>query len=402
MLKHIELDEAIRIMNQAPVRPSTEQVTLSASLGRILAEDCMAQLFVPPFDKSPFDGYAFRAEDVPGQLRIIGTAAAGVRDLPEIHTGETLRIFTGAPIPPGADAVAKQEDVDSDGETVSIRQAVKSGTNIIRKGEDLKAGEILLKAGTILAPSHLGLLASQGIDRLPVYRRPLALLIPTGSELSEPGEKRSQVGIYNSSSYALAAYLEKIGFRVKKGDIVQDNLDELLAATRAALESDADVVFTTGGASVGDYDFAERTAMALGLKRLFWKVNVKPGGALLVSQYENKLLINLSGNPAAALMSLLVVLRPWLEKMCGAERQEEKLVLPVFEDMPKISSVTRLLRGHLHISDGKVWFREHQGRGNGNIASFSGCELIGIVPGNSGPIRAGSPVQTLRLPPWLL
>ena len=131
-------------------------------------------------------------------------------------------------------------------------------------------------------------------------------------------------------------------------------------------------------------------------------MNVKPGGALLVSRYGSKLLLNLSGNPAAALMSLLVILRPWLEKMCGADRQEEEMVLPAFEEMPKTSSATRLLRGHLHISDGRAWFREHQGRGNGNIASFSGCELIGIVPGNSGPVKAGAPVRTLRLPPWLL
>lgn len=402
MLKHISLSEAVGIMRRQPADPKTEQIDLSGALGRILATDCMARLSIPPFDRSPFDGYAYRAADVPAQLQIVGTAAAGCRELPEIHAGEALRIFTGAPIPPGADAIARQEDVETDGETVVIRQRAKSGTNIIREGEDLREGETLLAAGTTLVPSHLGLLASQGIDRLTVYRRPLALLIPTGTELSEPGEERSRYGIYNSSSYVLAAYLEKIGFHVKRRDIVPDDPGALLAVTRAALESDADVVFTTGGASVGDYDFAERTAKLLGLERLFWKVNVKPGGALLVSRYGSKLLINLSGNPAAALMSLLVILRPWLEKMCGANRQEEELELPVCGDMPKTSSAVRLLRGHLLILDGRAWFWEHQGRGNGNIASFSGCELIGIVPGGSGPLRHGDIIRVLRLPPWLL
>ena len=402
MLEHIELTQALQIMARQPADPDTEQLMLPEALGRVLAADCMARLSIPPFDKSPFDGYAYCTADVPGTLRIVGTAAAGCRELPEIQAGQAVRIFTGAPIPYGADAVAKQEDVDADGETVTIRQRAAGGTNIIRKGEDLKQGEPLLSAGTKLVPSHLGLLASQGIDRVPVYRKPLALLIPTGTELSEPGEALGRYGIYNSSSYVLAAYLEKLGWRVKRCGIVPDEPERVLAATREALESGADAVFTTGGASVGDYDFAERTALALGLERLFWKVNMKPGGALLVSRCQSKLLVNLSGNPAAALMSVLVVLRPWLERMCGAVRQEESLVLPVCEDMPKTSSATRLLRGHLELSSGQTRFREHQGRGNGNIASFAGCELIGIVPPGSGPLRRGDPIKVLRLPPWLL
>lgn len=402
MFENIELDRAIQIMKQQPAHPDTEQAALREALGRVLAQDFAARLSVPPFDKSPFDGYAYRTADVPGRLRVIGTAAAGCRELPEIHAGEALRIFTGAPIPYGADAVAKQEDVETADESVTIPGGADSGTNIIRTGEEMKQGEALLSAGTTLSPAHLGLLASQGIARIPVYRRPTAVLIPTGTELSEPGEERSRYGIYNSSSYALAACLEKMGWRVKRCGIVPDEPSRVLAATRQALDGGADAVFTTGGASVGDYDFAERTARALGLERLFWKVNMKPGGALLVSRSGSKLLVNLSGNPAAALMSLLVVLRPWLERMCGAVTREETLILPVCGDMPKTSGAARLLRGHLEIASGRAWFREHQGRGNGNIASFAGCDLIGIVPPGSGPLCRGDPVKALRLPPWLL
>ena len=171
---------------------------------------------------------------------------------------------------------------------------------------------------------------------------------------------------------------------------------------QAALESDAAIVLTTGGASVGDYDFADATARALQAERLFWKVNMKPGGALLVSRWREKLLINLSGNPAAALMSLLTVLRPFLERLTGSRDQAEELELPVREPMPKTSSVERMLRGHLHIAEGQAWFVEHQGRGNGNIASFAGCELIGAVPGGSGPLEKGDRIRAIRLPAHLL
>ena len=402
MLKHIELSDAIQIIAQQPAKPAAEQVELPAALGRILAEDCIAGLAIPPFDKSAFDGYAFRAENTPGRLRIVGTVAAGCRELPEVHFGEAVRIFTGAPIPPGADTVIRQEDTETDKKTVTIYRRIERGSSIIRAGEDLDAGELLISAGTRLSPAHLGVLASQGLDRVSVCRRPMALLIPTGTELANPGEERGRYGIYNSSTYALAACLERMGFAVERGSIEPDEPDTVLHATKRALENEASVVFVTGGASVGDYDFAAKSAEALGLECLFWKVNVKPGGALLVSRYQEKLLINLSGNPAAAMMSLLVVLRSWLEKLCGADCQAEELLLPVYADMPKCSTVTRLLRGHLHIKDGRAYFKEHQGRGNGNLASFAGCNCIGFIPAGSGPLHSGDVIRVLRFPPWLL
>lgn len=402
MRKHIELDEAIRIMAQQSAAPGTEQVPLADACGRVLSGDFRSRLSVPPFDKSAFDGYAFRAGDTPGRLRIVGTAAAGCRDLPEIRAGEALRIFTGAPIPPGADAVVRQEDVEADAKTVTIRQSAETGANIVRAGEDTKAGELLVSGGTRLSPAHLGLLSSQGLERVSVFCRPRALLIPTGTELSEPGEERSRYGIYNSSAYALAACLERMGFAVERHVIVPDEGGAVLSATKKALESEADVIFTTGGASVGDYDFAERTAETLGLERLFWKVRAKPGGTLLVSRYGEKMLVNLSGNPGAAMMSLLVILRPWLEKLCGDAPREEEFLLPVSADMPKDSAVTRFLRGHLRIEDGQASFEEHPGRGNGNLASFALCDCIGVIPPGSGPLRRGDLIRVLRLPPWLL
>lgn len=402
MQTHIDWETAAALVLRESHRKEAEVIPISRSLGRILAADCIAHTSIPPFDKSPFDGYAYRTADVPGKLRIIGTAAAGCQTLPEPGAGEALRIFTGAPVPPGLDAVIKQEDVHSDGFTVCIEQRAEPGTNIIRKGEDLRASELLLRAGTRLEPGHLGLLASQGIAEIAVFKKPVAALIPTGSELHEPGESCGPYGIYNSSSYVLSAYLEKMGFRVLRQAIVPDTEEAVLSAVRHALESEADLVLTTGGASVGDYDFAAKTAAALGSEYLFRKVNMKPGGALIVSRWKNKLLINLSGNPAAALLSLLTVLRPALRAMSGAREEDVYLQLPVREAMPKTSSAVRMLRGRLLIEGGQAWFLEHQGRGNGNIASFAGCELIGIVPGGSAPLEKGNRIRALRLPPYLI
>ena len=401
MKEHIEMEEAKGLLEQLPASPKAETSALSEALDRILAEDCFSRLAVPPFDKSPFDGYACRAEDTPGRLRVVGVAAAGCGALPSLNPGEAIRIFTGAPLPAGADTIVKQENVTAaDGEVI-VPSACVSGQNVIGKGEDIQPGARLIGKGTRLEPGHLGLLASQGIDRLPVFRRPRAVLIPTGTELFEPGQACSAYGIYNSSSFTLSATMKKLGLDVYRRAVVPDDAQAVAGAVRAALESDAQVVFTTGGASVGDFDFAAKTAGQLGAEPLFWKVNMKPGGALMVSTRRDKLLVNLSGNPAAAMMSLLVILRPWLERLCGETGTEEELELPVRSPMPKTCSVKRLLRGHLLVEEGRAWFAEHQGRGNGNLGSFVGCDLIGIVPGGSAPLEKGDTIQTLRLPSYL-
>ena len=401
MKEHIEMEEAKRLLEQLPVSPKTEALPLSDSFDRILAEDCFSRLAVPPFDKSPFDGYACRAEDTPGALRVVGVAAAGCGLLPSLGPGEAVRIFTGAPLPAGADTIVKQENVKATCGEVVVPSSCVSGQNVIVKGEDIQPQTLLVGKGTRLGPGHLGLLASQGIDRLPVFRRPGAVLIPTGTELFEPGQERSPHGIYNSSSFTLGATMKKLGLDVYRRDIVPDDAQVVAAAVRPALESDAQVVFTTGGASVGDFDFAVKTAGQLGAEPLFWKVNMKPGGALMVSTWRDKLLVNLSGNPAAAMMSLLVILLPCLERLCGMTCAEEELELPVWSPMPKTCRVKRLLRGHLLVEEGRAWFAEHQGRGNGNLGSFVGCDLIGVVPGGSAPLEKGDVIRALCLPPYL-
>ncbi|MBP5239983.1 MAG: molybdopterin molybdotransferase MoeA, partial [Oscillospiraceae bacterium] len=242
MRKQIDIREAFRLLDTYKRDPGTEELALEECLDRILAEDIRAALPVPPFRKSPFDGYACRAADLPGCLRVVGEAATGTGLLPVMGPGEAVRIFTGAPVPDRADVVLKQEDVQAEKGEIRVNFAAEAGTNVICPGEDLQYGDLLLSKGSRLLPAHLGVLASQGIGRIRVFRRPLAVIIPTGSELSEPGEERSIYGIYNSSYYALSGYLRRLGFRVKNGGIVPDEAEQTHRAVQEALDSEADVV----------------------------------------------------------------------------------------------------------------------------------------------------------------
>ena len=400
MLKNISYEQATELLAAQPAELRKTEVPLEEALWQILAEDIRAGFAMPPFDKSPFDGFAFRAVDVPGRLTVHGEAAAGCCELEPLLPGTAMRIFTGAPIPEGADVVMKFEDVDVDesGGSVTVGCIMHPDTNIIHQGEDYPKGELLVEAGTRLSAAEIGVLASQGLGCVPVYRKPKVLFLCTGTELSEPGEERGQYGIYNSSYYSLSAYLRSMNYEVVRGGVVADDRQLIEKKIREGLESDADLVITTGGASVGDYDFAVRAAEDLGLEILFWKVNMKPGGALMAARSGKKLYVALSGNPAAAMMSMLVVLQPYLRKLSGAKLGNTELLLPLHNAMPKFSTAVRMLRGHEIIADGRSFFEEHPGRGNGHMLSFTHCNMIGIVPAGSGNLVAGSVIRVLRLP----
>ena len=398
MLKSIELDTAIEIMSHLEAHPQEESVPLENALGRILAQDIRASFPMPPFNKSPFDGFAMRAQDVPGTLPIAAVIAAGETEIHPLKPGTAVRIFTGAPVPEGADLVVKQENTVYDERTVTVQKSYAPGTNVILAGEDYEAGTVLARKGDKIAASQLGVLASQGLAVLPVYVRPKVVILSTGSELSAPGTPRPDWGIYNSSYYTLRGYLETMGFAVAPPRIIPDDLDSISDAVRTNMASDAALVITTGGASVGDYDYALSTARSVGAEVLFWKVHMKPGGALLVSRKEDKVLLGLSGNPAAALMCILTVVQPYLRKLTGSSIQVQELELPIYQDMPKVSRGTRMLRGHLHIEEHEAFFEENTGRGNGNISSFENCSLIGVIPGKSGPVAAGETIRVFQMP----
>ncbi len=396
MIDHIEAEAARDILLALPCVYRTEQISLYSALGRTLSEDIYASFPVPPFPKSPFDGYALRSADCPGQLSVSGKVAAGAA-AGAVAPGEAVRIYTGSPVPEGADLVVKQEDVELLDGKIFVGLNYAPDTNIIHAGEDYERGELLASAGRVLSPALLGVLASQGLSLLPVFSKPVVSLISTGSELREPGKVRDEYSIYNSSAAAIGAFLQSEGLDFRYLGIAPDESSEILQLSAQALES-SDLVISTGGSSVGDYDYALSTAKALGAEILFWKVNMKPGGAILASVKNGKLLLNLSGNPAAAIMGLLLLAMPYIRKLCGkSQLLPERIRLPIKYPLPKESSVLRLLRGHIEVDCGRAVFAEHSGRGNGNISSFDNCDLIGLVPPGSGRLAAGDYIDAVRI-----
>lgn len=397
-------DEARDLLLTLPMKLQTETIPLAAACSRVLASDITTQLAMPPFDRSPYDGYALRSQDASGAseenpvvLHITEEIPAGHVPAVLVTKGTAAKILTGAPMPTGADCVVPFEVTEFDEKMVRLFRPVPAGSNVIPAGEELPKGRNLLEKGTLLTPPMLGMLASQGYDTCEVFERPGAALITTGSELQAPDEPLVPGKIYNSNGFALQGYLTAFGFRCEGFLAVPDNVEAISGAIQDALQT-ADVVVTTGGASVGDYDFATAAAQRLGADILFWKTRIKPGSCILAAQKDEKLILCLSGNPGAAVTGLLRVALPYLRKRCGRKDLfPEEIVLPLKYPLKKESKVPRLLRGRLEIQNGQAWFVETNGQGNGMLSAFCGMDLLGEVPANSPPLPAGTPIRAYRL-----
>ncbi|KAB0548843.1 molybdopterin molybdotransferase MoeA [Pseudomonas argentinensis] len=313
------LERLLALAESTPIREH-ELVDLAAADGRVLAEPMVAGLDLPPWPNSAMDGYALRLADWQGQaLPVSQRIFAGMA--PEaLQPGTCARIFTGAPIPQGADTVEMQENVSvGDDGRVHFNQALKVAQNIRPQGQENRQGETLLAAGTQLGPIELGLAASIGLAQLPVRRRPLVAVLSTGDELVEPGQALGAGQIYNSNRYLLVAWLQRLGCQVIDAGILPDDLER----TRQALAElqDVDLILSTGGVSVGEADFlgiALREAGDLAL----WKLAIKPGKPLTVGEFRGRPVIGLPGNPASTLVTFGLLARPYLLRRLGVEKVE--------------------------------------------------------------------------------
>lgn len=404
MLKNIPADDAADILSALPVTLETETVGLTQAQDRVLAEEITARIPAPPFDRSPFDGYAFRGADTltatketPVVLKITEEIAAGSMPTVRVTQGCAAKILTGAPLPEGADATVKYENTAFTDTEVTLFAPVPPGTDVVRAGDDIRSGDRLAPRGTRLTAPLLGLLASQGIECVNVYKKPVVAVLNTGSELVEIGRELPPGMIYNSSVHTLCGYLKELGAEARNAGVVRDDPDEIAARIKSALD-EADFVITTGGASVGDYDFAVTAAQRLGAEVLFWKVDMKPGGAIMAAVKDGRLILGLSGNPGAAVLGLLRIARPYICKCCGyAELQLPTIRVALKEPFEKNSPKLRLLRGRLVIEDGRAYFAENEGQGNGAVASLVGCDLLGEIDAGSPPLPAGTIIKAYRL-----
>ncbi|UVK96842.1 gephyrin-like molybdotransferase Glp [Pseudomonas sp. B21-048] len=312
------VDEAIsRLLDQAPPPPLAQRVRLNQAMGRVLAADIHSPVNLPAWDNSAMDGYALRAADLPqagGCLSIGGRIAAGDQASSPLLAQQAVQIFTGAPLPPGADTVVPQERCRVEGERVWF-PPVSVGDHVRKEGEEVRCGDLLLKAGKRLRAQELGLLAGAGIARVEVYRPLQVCLLSSGNELREPGDSLAPGQIYNSNRYCLAALLRGWGVEVHDYGVMVDEL----AASRHALSlasSECDLLLSSGGVSVGEEDHLKQAIEELGNVD-FWRLAIQPGKPLAFGEVAGKPWIGMPGNPSAALITALVVVRPFLLRAQG-------------------------------------------------------------------------------------
>ncbi|EIW6612985.1 molybdopterin molybdotransferase MoeA [Clostridium perfringens] len=406
MKKFIALEEALEILNKNTKALKSEVVSIKDSLKRVLYGDVKSKINNPPFNKSVFDGYAFKSEDSKGtskenpiELKIVDEIFAGDFSEREIKSGEAIRIMTGAPIPVGADCVLKQEETERQGDLVKIFKEMKENQNISFMGEDIKIGETLIKKGKRLDYADLGIMASSGISEVLVYKKPRVSIISTGDEVCDINSTLKPGKIYDSNLYSLSARIEELGYNVLSMEHVGDNIIKIGKAIEKAFEK-SDIVFTTGGASVGEKDLMQKVSESIGFERLFWKIKIKPGSAVVCSKKEEKILISLSGNPNAALTTFELLGKPVLKKLEGKEEniniKREKGIL--MDSFNKKSPQRRFLRGNVIYDEkgAKVYITQIKS-GNGILSSLLNANcLIEIEKGNEG-LNRGEVVNIIKL-----
>lgn len=312
-------DALQRVLEHATPLPA-EEAPLAEASGRVLAYDLKARRTQPPANVSAMDGYAVRAADVaspPALLKVLGEVAAGRPFTHAIGPGEAARIFTGGVVPDGADTIVIQEHTQREGDAVTIEKPSAQGRHIRVKGLDFTAGEVLLRAGHRLTPRDLALAAAMNHPLVPVYRRPKIALFATGDELVPPGVEPGSGQIVSSNTFAIAALARSEGAEVNDLGIVGDRLDETVAAVRRAGALSADILVTSGGASVGDYDLVQKAFTAEGMTLSFWKLALRPGRPLVSGRLGAMHVLGVPGNPVSAFVCGFLFLVPLIRRLAG-------------------------------------------------------------------------------------
>ncbi|TXN50362.1 molybdopterin molybdotransferase MoeA, partial [Methylobacterium sp. WL18] len=375
---------------------------------RTLAADVAASRTQPPFPASAMDGYAVRFADasvVGASLRLIGTSAAGHGFPGRIGPGEAVRIFTGAPVPEGADAILIQEDAEAEGESVRVMEAVEQSRFIRRAGLDFTAGETLLVAGMTLDARRLALAAAAGHPELSVRRRPRVAILATGDELVEPGAVPAWDQIVASNSLALAALSAEAGAEIIDLGIAADDHGALEDAFRRAREARADLLITLGGASVGDHDLVQAALAREGLELGFWRVALRPGKPLMHGRLGDMLVIGLPGNPVSSIVCGLLFVVPAIRALqgdpqAGADRSEPATLA---RDLPANDGRADYMRATLALEPGRLPVADPEKRQDSSMLAVLGrAEALLIRAPHEPAATAGDPCRIIRLDRRLL
>ncbi|MCK0094717.1 molybdopterin molybdotransferase MoeA [Yoonia sp. F2084L] len=370
-----------------------ENVPLSEANGRVLAQDVQATRNQPPFAASAMDGYAVKADAIkPGQtFEVIGEAAAGHRWDGTVGQGQTVRIFTGAPLPDGTDHVIIQENITRDGDTITLDDSANDKPHVRPAGADFKTGD-KINASRVLSPSDVALLASMNIATVPVTRRPSVAIIATGDELVQPGETPRDDQIIASNSYGLAALIENLGAKARLLPIARDNAASLGLAFDLAV--DADLIVTIGGASVGDHDIVGTVAQAKGMERSFYKVAMRPGKPLMAGRIGQATMIGLPGNPVSAMVCGHIFLAPVIRKMLGlGENPAPRETHALSKDTAANGPREHYMRAHLGSNGVTIFDRQDSAL----LTVLADANCLAVRGINDPARKAGDRVQIIRL-----
>lgn len=396
----ITVEQALEMILSRVERLGLETIALEAAHGRVLAEAVLADMDLPPFDRARMDGYALRSADAkiaPCTLKVIGEIAAGAEFDGAIGAGEAIKIFTGAPVPKGADAVQKVEVTESDGDRVTIMEPVKEGQFITPRASEISAGTTVAGPGRPIAAAEMAVLASFGYARVKVFRKPEVAVISTGSELVEVASKPSAAQIRNSNSYSIAAYAERAGARVENLGTVIDTPE----ATRLALLeafTGRDLVITSGGVSMGDYDLVKAALLEIGAEIFFDKVIIRPGKPTVFARRNDCWFFGLPGNPVSTSVTFNVFARTALRRLQGVADPLLPTVQAELAASVKDSSSRRsYLPANLSIKAGRAIAEPLKWVGSSDLVAFMNANALIIVGAETHQIEAGSAVDVLLL-----
>lgn len=390
-MAHISIEEARQAVLAGVESLGAETIPLPLAAGRVLAAAVLADRDQPPFDRAMMDGFAVRAQDVaevPVTLPVAGEVAAGQSADRPLGAGEAIRIMTGAPVPPGADAVQMIENTDG-GRSGSVRvdHALPPGRHIATRGGDIRAGEVAVPAGTRLTSSRLSLCWMMGASRVSVYRRPRVVILSTGDELVELGQTPAPHQIRDSNRASIGDLAKRAGADVLRSALVRDDLDATRRAIAEALQ-DADVLLLSGGVSAGDYDFVGDALEAEGVERIFHKVHMKPGKPLWYGRRGAQTVFGLPGNPVSSFLCTRMFVQPQLRRLGGSSRVWDPVLrLPLLEAARGTGARPTFQPATVEWGLGVriVGFG-----GSGDLRGFTGGTAVALLPANQPSFDAGT------------